>query len=442
MDNRLYENYTVVQLRHELKRRHLPVFGKKALLIERLKEANETDQNSQNSAKAEIVEKNAEDSITAHRRRIELKERRSRLVLWRQPLRTLYYFALEMGIELRKLYDKLLHNQHTVTISSILFWWIFLFWFLDGPHQEYIRPLRGVLIWCLYWIGLGVLSSIGLGTGLHTFLLYLGPHIASVTLSAWECMSVDFPSPPYPDEIRCPSDERTNSQLSILTIMSKVRLEAFMWGFGTAIGELPPYFMARAARLSGTSVEEEEIEEELESLENTKNADLLTRAKRVIHGVVQRAGFIGILLCASIPNPLFDLAGITCGHFLIPFWTFFGATVIGKALIKMHIQKLFVIILFTKKYVEGLVDIIGYIPVFGEQLQSPFKEYLSKQREKLHQKPGQVTQTNSSWLTWFYERLVLVMVIYFVSSIINSMAQAYVKRMDDEEANASRSRNK
>ena len=40
----------------------------------------------------------------------------------------------------------------------------------------------------------------------------------------------------------------------------------------------------------------------------------------------------------SIPNPLFDLAGITCGHFLVPFWTFFGATLIGKAVIKMHIQ--------------------------------------------------------------------------------------------------------
>lgn len=40
----------------------------------------------------------------------------------------------------------------------------------------------------------------------------------------------------------------------------------------------------------------------------------------------------------QIPNPLFDLAGITCGHFLVPFWTFFGATLIGKAVIKMHIQ--------------------------------------------------------------------------------------------------------
>lgn len=44
------------------------------------------------------------------------------------------------------------------------------------------------------------------------------------------------------------------------------------------------------------------------------------------------------VLCLQIPNPLFDLAGITCGHFLVPFWTFFGATLIGKAIIKMHIQ--------------------------------------------------------------------------------------------------------
>ena len=39
-----------------------------------------------------------------------------------------------------------------------------------------------------------------------------------------------------------------------------MRLEAFCWGAGTAIGELPPYFMARAARLSGSEPGEEEKE--------------------------------------------------------------------------------------------------------------------------------------------------------------------------------------
>lgn len=42
-----------------------------------------------------------------------------------------------------------------------------------------------------------------------------------------------------------------NNAVSIWNIMAKVRVESMMWGIGTALGELPPYFMARAARLSG-----------------------------------------------------------------------------------------------------------------------------------------------------------------------------------------------
>ena len=38
-----------------------------------------------------------------------------------------------------------------------------------------------------WWVGLGIASSIGFGTGLHTFVLYLGPHIAKVTMAANAC---------------------------------------------------------------------------------------------------------------------------------------------------------------------------------------------------------------------------------------------------------------
>ena len=55
------------------------------------------------------------------------------------------------------------------------------------PHAEICRlltSLRSVvlqtvesvektLLWWGYWVGLGILSSVGLGTGPHTFLLYL-----------------------------------------------------------------------------------------------------------------------------------------------------------------------------------------------------------------------------------------------------------------------------
>ncbi|KAL1803666.1 hypothetical protein ACET3Z_032313 [Daucus carota] len=52
-----------------------------------------------------------------------------------------------------------------------------------------------------------------------------------------------------------------------------------------------------------------------------------------------------------VPNPLFDLAGIMCGQFGIPFWQFFLATSVGKAIIKTHLQVcegLF----FTKVYAQ------------------------------------------------------------------------------------------
>lgn len=71
---------------------------------------------------------------------------------------------------------------------------------LPGRHQFLFSVVKSNLWFIVYWCGLGVLSSVGLGTGLHTFLLYLGPHIASVTLAAYECNSLDFPKPPYPDE--------------------------------------------------------------------------------------------------------------------------------------------------------------------------------------------------------------------------------------------------
>ena len=146
--------------------------------------------------------------------------------------------------------------------------------------------------------------------------------------------------------------------------MAKVRFPAFCWGAGTALGELPPYFMARAAAVTGSHDEDDddlvEFEQLLAAAKNPDGSnltpDLLTRGKLFMHNLVQRVGFFGILAAASIPNPLFDLAGITCGHFLVPFWTFFGATLIGKAVVKMHIQKLFIIFVFTKQYVDVLLS--------------------------------------------------------------------------------------
>ncbi|XP_032071760.1 vacuole membrane protein 1 [Thamnophis elegans] len=369
-----------------------------------------------------------ESSLSREQRQKE-REARQSIVLWAKPILTLQYFFLETLTNAKEWTIKLWHRRRIVLSLLLLLAILTSTYYIEGAHQRYVQYMEKKLLWCAYWAGLGILSSVGLGTGLHTFLLYLGPHIASVTLAAYECNSVNFPEPPYPDQIMCPDKEGAQGSISLWTIMSKVRLEACMWGAGTAIGELPPYFMARAARLSGAEPDDEEYQEFEEMLEHAQGAqDFASRAKLAIQNLVQKVGFFGILACASIPNPLFDLAGITCGHFLVPFWTFFGATLIGKAIIKMHIQKLFVIITFSRHIVEQMVSLIGSVPSIGASLQKPFQEHLEAQRIKLHSRANNTPQ-GENWLSWTFEKLVIIMVCYFVLSIINSMAQSYDKRL-------------
>ncbi|KAJ8921223.1 hypothetical protein NQ315_013695 [Exocentrus adspersus] len=424
------------QLRNECRQRGLKMSGTKNELVQRLgnKMTVGLRQEGSITVNGNNVQNHTRTKNHAEQQRKE-KERKDResLVLWRRPLITIEYFVREVFILLSTYGRKILAHQKLVSIGLISVLTLYLLVNSKGPHHHLVQGVYKQLLWCLYWIGLGILSSVGLGTGLHTFLLYLGPHIAQVTLAAYECESLNFPEPPYPDEIVCPN-ERNPLTITILSIMSKVRLEAMCWGAGTALGELPPYFMARAARLSGIDPEEDDELKELEELERKKNnpgeLTLIEKGKVFVEEIVQKVGFFGILACASIPNPLFDLAGITCGHFLVPFWTFFGATLIGKAIIKMHIQKLFVIIAFNESLIEMAIDLLKKVPVVGEKLQVPFKAFLDGQKLKLHKKSvTKVKEAGGNILGSIFEKFVIAMVLYFVISIINSFAQSYHKRI-------------
>lgn len=57
-------------------------------------------------------------------------------------------------------------------------------WWLVAPPSPAAARARDELVFAAYWALLGVLSSIGLGSGLHTFVLYLGPHIVRVAAAA------------------------------------------------------------------------------------------------------------------------------------------------------------------------------------------------------------------------------------------------------------------
>lgn len=86
------------------------------------------------------------------------------------------------------------------------------------------------------------------------------------------------------------SKQQVSSVLIIWNVHGTARITCFLFknkhenkselffsqGAGTAIGELPPYFMARAARLSGAEPDDEEYQEFEEMLEHAETAQVRT----------------------------------------------------------------------------------------------------------------------------------------------------------------------
>lgn len=62
---------------------------------------------------------------------------------------------------------------------------------------NYVDLLDSIYFWLSYvtwWVGLGVLSSVGLGTGMHSGILFLFPHIMKVCVAADDFESLNFDS--------------------------------------------------------------------------------------------------------------------------------------------------------------------------------------------------------------------------------------------------------
>ncbi|XP_071940424.1 vacuole membrane protein KMS1-like isoform X2 [Coffea arabica] len=282
------------------------------------------------------------------------QEELENLTLITQPFKTIKLFILAVIQYLwRSAAYLLAHAGWFMLLSALFLFAGILLVTIDGPHEKHVEEVLNYLRFGLWWVALGVASSIGLGSGLHTFVLYLGPHIALFTIKAVQCGRVDVKSAPY-DTIqlkRGPSWlgkdcsefgppvflSLRGSRVPLSSILLQVQLEAILWGLGTALGELPPYFISRAASISGGKID---AMEELDT--STEDRGMLARQlnilKRWFLSHAQYLNFFTILLLASVPNPLFDLAGIMCGQFGIPFWEFFLATLVGKAIIKTHIQ--------------------------------------------------------------------------------------------------------
>lgn len=339
----------------------------------------------------------------------------------------------------------------TLTVAGGL-----LFLSVDGPHGKHVEELLEYARFGLWWVALGVASSIGLGSGLHTFVLYLGPHIAFFTIKAMQCGRVDLKSAVY-DTIqlnRSPTwlqkdcsefgpplfSSSQGVQVPLSSILPQVQVEAILWGLGTALGELPPYFISRAASISGDKMD---VTEELDASSSESNgvASNLNHMKRWFLSHAQYLNFFTILVLASVPNPLFDLAGIMCGQFGIPFWKFFLATLIGKAIVKTHIQTVFIISVCNNQLLDWieneLIWMLSFIPGVASALPTIVAK-LHAMKEKYMAAPLPVTSNIKvkSWDLSFasvWNSIVWLMLLNFFVKIVNSTAQRYLKKQQEIE---------
>lgn len=330
------------------------------------------------------------------------------------PTAVAYYAALYVGSKANQAIRWTQRHPHLLsTVLGLAMVYVGLH-MVEGAHRYWIAQIDTWAAWHMYWVGLGVLSSVGLGAGLHTFVLFLGPHIARVALTARECHSTSF-AVRGSDAFQCMAGPAP----TFGAVMQMVALETVCWGAGTAIGELPPYFVSRAAAAAGHSA---------------ISTAAGPRALRQVGRMLRRFGFAGILAFAAVPNPLFDLAGVACGHFAIPLWTFFGATLMGKSLIKAPAQAAVVIVACSRETAAAALALLARLSPRASAL----AEHVLRQQAAAFATvptdvpPPSIEELRTRWidpraiLSGLWGTIVAVMLVYFAIGALETLAQSHL----------------
>ncbi|KAF8394411.1 hypothetical protein HHK36_020619 [Tetracentron sinense] len=393
------------------------------------------------------------------------------LTLRTQPRETLKLFIFASTQYLKQSMLYLAKGGWLMLLSALVVAFGILLVTIGGPHEKHAQEILRYLRFGLWWVALGVASSIGLGSGLHTFVLYLGPHIALFTIKAMQCGRVDLKSAPY-DTIqlkRGPSwlDKDCSeygpslflslhgSRIPLSSILPQVQLEAILWGIGSALGELPPYFISRAAGMSSSKLDALEELDVPSTEDNGIIANHLQQIKCWFLSHSQHLNFFTILVLASVPNPLFDLAGIMCGQFGIPFLKFFLATLIGKAIIKTQLQvgevhmlllhildtTVFIISVCNNQLLDWieteLIWVLGLIPGLSSILPNLIANlHLVKEKYLAAPPPVPSNIKVKNWAVSFasiWNTVVWLMLVNNFVKIVTATAQKFLKEQQDKE---------
>ena len=197
----------------------------------------------------------------------------------------------------------------------------------------YINPafyrFYTIILFFLYWLLLGIMSTIGLGFGLQTGILFVLPYVLTIYSYALECSNTDFDILGEEKYI-CKTD--SIDPFLRFSVFIKCLPVVFIWGSGSALGELPPFLIAKYS-------------------ENTSIRDIKGQfVMRQIERCIKKYRFFTILLFASWPNITFDMCGLMCGYYKLTLTEFLLPTFLGKVCIKSTIQLFLIVYFYSEEY--------------------------------------------------------------------------------------------
>jgi membrane protein YqaA with SNARE-associated domain len=183
---------------------------------------------------------------------------------------------------------------------------------------------------------------------------------------------------------------------SFMDMYQHILWPILLWGTGTALGESPPFFVAKARKAAianNLEVDEDDEEDEAEGVIK-QMMDWMT-------DVCDRWGWWGVLAFSAWPNALFDVCGMCCGSSEMSFWTFMSACILGKAGIKACIlQGGCFIVAFSTAHREMLSEFGKTIPILGfpiGKLVGFFEGVAKKNAAQLNQKVVAAAAATAEW---------------------------------------------
>ena len=116
------------------------------------------------------------------------------LKLWKRPVGTLSHFGIVLKESAAGPVRAVMNpaNIAVVAPAALALAALLAARVVEGPHRAFMERTEHQIWYVIWWFGLGVASSVGLGTGAHTGSLFLFPHICAVVREAEKHKKLDF----------------------------------------------------------------------------------------------------------------------------------------------------------------------------------------------------------------------------------------------------------